>query len=236
MLTFTRNRVTWALALLALCAEVPALAGTFGGMLPVANQQLDQVRGGFSLGFDFGRIAIALNMNRLSFVNGILTSVAPITGEAGGTLNLIQTGPSVVVSQPPSGGAPTVGIPPAVAGAAPAAPLQSVTPPGGTPTVVGMPSAPVAPVVPGAPVVETTGGSLTAAIPVLSSPAMTNAVSSSIANSLPAGTIGTVIQNSLDGQMIQSINVLNITVTSQALAQAVSLQSFTQGALLRFMH
>lgn len=235
MLKYTRSRIAWALTLLAFCAEVPALAGTFGGLQPVANQQLDQVRGGFSLDFDFGRIAIAMNMNRLNFVNGILTAVDPIKGQAGGTLNLIQTGPSVVVSQPLDGGTPTVSVTPTLAGSASSsAPLISTTPG-------------VAPVPPNAPIV-TAGtpasvpvgsvppSALAGSVPLPPSAALNNVVSSSVANGLPAGTVGTVIQNNLDGQMIQSINVLNITVTSQALAQAVALQSLTQGALLRFMH
>lgn len=48
---------------------------------------------------------------------------------------------------------------------------------------------------------------------------------------LPPGTMATVIQNSLDKQLIQNINVLNVTVTSQALAHALSLQSALRDAL-----
>lgn len=49
-------------------------------------------------------------------------------------------------------------------------------------------------------------------------------------NLLP-GSMGTVIQNSLDQQTIRNLNVLNVTVTSQALAQAMSIQSAVRDAL-----
>lgn len=45
------------------------------------------------------------------------------------------------------------------------------------------------------------------------------------------GTVATVIQNTLDKQVIRNLNVLNVTVTSRALAQALSLQSSVRGAL-----
>ncbi|MES1954952.1 hypothetical protein [Salinisphaera hydrothermalis] len=45
------------------------------------------------------------------------------------------------------------------------------------------------------------------------------------------GSIGTVIQNTLDQQTIRNLNVLNVTVTSQALAQALSIQSAVRDAL-----
>ncbi len=46
--------------------------------------------------------------------------------------------------------------------------------------------------------------------------------------------MNTVIQNSMNNQVISTINTLNITITSQALAQAMAMQSVTQGALLQF--
>ncbi len=63
-----------------------------------------------------------------------------------------------------------------------------------------------------------------------------NWINPSVLNNIPAGSMSTVIQNSLNDQAIQSINTLNITITSQALAQNMALQSFAQGALLRFQH
>lgn len=49
-------------------------------------------------------------------------------------------------------------------------------------------------------------------------------------NLLP-GTTATVIQNSLDQQVIRNVNVMNLTVTSMALAESLALQSSLQQAL-----
>lgn len=63
-----------------------------------------------------------------------------------------------------------------------------------------------------------------------------NSVSQVVMNGIPAGSMSTVIQNSLNDQVIHSVNTLNITITSQMLAQTMALQSLTQNALLRFLH
>lgn len=63
-----------------------------------------------------------------------------------------------------------------------------------------------------------------------------NAVDQVVLNGIPSGSIGTVIQNSLNDQVIHSVSTLNITITSQMLAQTMALQSLTQNALLRFLH
>lgn len=63
-----------------------------------------------------------------------------------------------------------------------------------------------------------------------------NSVSPTVVNGIPIGSLNTVIQNSLDHQVISSIRTLNITITSQRLAQAMHFQSLTQNALLRFLH
>lgn len=65
---------------------------------------------------------------------------------------------------------------------------------------------------------------------------LNNGVSPVVLSSIPSGSLSTVIQNSLNNQTINSINTLNITITSQVLAQTMALQSFTQNALLRFLH
>lgn len=63
-----------------------------------------------------------------------------------------------------------------------------------------------------------------------------NVVNPVVLNSIPSGSLSTVIQNSLNDQVISSISTLNITITSQVLAQTMALQSLTQNALLRFLH
>lgn len=63
-----------------------------------------------------------------------------------------------------------------------------------------------------------------------------NSVNPLILNNIPSGSLSTIIQNSVNDQMIQSVNTLNITITSQVLAQTMALQSLAQSALLRFLH
>lgn len=50
------------------------------------------------------------------------------------------------------------------------------------------------------------------------------------------GTVTTVIQNSLDQQVIRNVNLLNLTVTSRALAEALSLQSSVRDTLTSVSH
>ncbi|MGB7755517.1 MAG: hypothetical protein WBL23_05595 [Salinisphaera sp.] len=57
-----------------------------------------------------------------------------------------------------------------------------------------------------------------------------NALDPAGLNLLP-GTMATVIQNTLDKQTIRNLNVLNVTVTSRALAEAMSIQSSVRDAL-----
>ncbi|MGB6241663.1 MAG: hypothetical protein WBF69_04185 [Castellaniella sp.] len=63
-----------------------------------------------------------------------------------------------------------------------------------------------------------------------------NSINPSVLNNIPAGSLSTVIQNSLNDQVIRSVSTLNITITSQMLAQSMALQSLNQAALLRFLH
>jgi hypothetical protein len=65
---------------------------------------------------------------------------------------------------------------------------------------------------------------------------LNNSVNPVVLNSIPGGSMSTVIQNGLSNQVISSISTLNITITSQMLAQAANVQSLTQSALLRFLH
>ena len=63
-----------------------------------------------------------------------------------------------------------------------------------------------------------------------------NFISPTVLNGIPAGSMNTIIQNSLDSQVIRSVRTLNITITSQRLAQSMHFQSLSQSALLRFLH
>lgn len=62
-----------------------------------------------------------------------------------------------------------------------------------------------------------------------------NAVNSSVLNGIRDNTLGTVIQNSLDGQAIRNVNVYNVTVTNKRLAQSLSISNAVTDAMTRFM-
>lgn len=60
-----------------------------------------------------------------------------------------------------------------------------------------------------------------------------NFVNPSFVNSLSSGAMGTVIQNSLDSQVLSNFNVFNITVTSRQFAEAMSLKSAVHSAVIK---
>src|SRR5699024_5793460 len=60
-----------------------------------------------------------------------------------------------------------------------------------------------------------------------------NGAGSSVSSTLPANAFGTVIQNSLDSQIIGNVNVFNVTVHSLRATQLLSVQSLVQRALIR---
>jgi hypothetical protein len=153
-----RNGAVLALAVGTLALQAPARADAFDESNPVSMQTLDHIRGGFSMGFDFGRLMLAMNLTQVSMINGdVVPGQETVTGSSGGASTVIQQG-------------------------------------------------------------------------------LNNMVGQTVLNNIPAGSLNTVIQNSLNDQVINSISTLNITITSQALAQTAVLQSLTQDALLRFMH
>lgn len=153
----TRVLPVAALVLGALAVQSPAFAGTFGGAMPVSNQQLNQIRGGFSWHYDVGQFGFALDWSQINTINGNPVPAQHTTSANGGTLSVIQSGPNNVV------------------------------------------------------------------IP-------------SVANGLTAGSAATVIQNSLDNQVVNTLRVLNITLTSHALAQAMAAHAMMENALLQFSH
>lgn len=141
MFTSMRSGAVLALAIGTLVLQTPARADAFDGLNPVSTQTLDQIRGGFSMAFDFGQLMLAMDMTQVSMING----------------TVIQQG-------------------------------------------------------------------------------LNNTVNPVVINGIPNESLSTVIQNSLNDQVINSISTMNITITSQTLAQTMALQSLTQDALLRFSH
>lgn len=158
MFTSMRSGVVLALAAGALVLQAPAHADVFEGVNPVSVQALDHVRGGFSMEFNFGQLMLAMNLNQVSTINGVVVpSQQTATGSSGGTLTVVQQG-------------------------------------------------------------------------------LNNSINPLVLNNIPGGSLSTIVQNSLNGQVIHSISTLDLTITSQALAQSMALQSLTQNALLRFLH
>lgn len=158
MITYMRNGIVMALTAGTLMLQVPAHADLFDGMSPVSTQALDHVRGGFSMEFDLGQLMLALDVNQVSMINGVVVPAQQAgVGSSGGISALVQQGSN-------------------------------------------------------------------------------NSVNALVLNNIPAGSLSTIIQNSLNNQMISSISTLDITITSRALAQTMALQSLTQNTLLRFLH
>lgn len=63
-----------------------------------------------------------------------------------------------------------------------------------------------------------------------------NRASQPVVSNLSSGSTNSMlIQNSSSNRTISYVNTVNITVTSQALAQAMAMQSLTQGAILKFL-
>lgn len=62
-----------------------------------------------------------------------------------------------------------------------------------------------------------------------------NFVTPSLSSTLPAGTLMTVIQNSLDGQTISNLNVFDITISSVQAARSLSMHNAVVDALARGM-
>lgn len=60
-----------------------------------------------------------------------------------------------------------------------------------------------------------------------------NLFDTSVLRTLLPGTVGTVIQNSLDDQTIRNLNVFNVTVTSRQLAHSLEIQNSVRDALAR---
>lgn len=60
-----------------------------------------------------------------------------------------------------------------------------------------------------------------------------NTFDSAIVRGLLPGTLGTVIQNSMDNQVIRNLNVLHVTVTSQELARSLAVRSMVSDSVAR---
>lgn len=65
---------------------------------------------------------------------------------------------------------------------------------------------------------------------------LNNSVSLSVLNNIPNGSMGTIVQNSFNNQVINTISTMNITITSHAFARAMDMQSSVQNAMLQFLH
>lgn len=62
---------------------------------------------------------------------------------------------------------------------------------------------------------------------------ISNGLGSHVVTTLPSGSLGTVIQNSLDDQTISNVNVFNVGVNSLQAAHWLSVQDVVANALVR---
>jgi hypothetical protein len=225
--------VTLSLAGIAPLAH--AESGGIDSWKPVSDETLDQARGGF----DVGGLKASFGIERTVSIDGVATTVqsiqipdiSKITKDQAAQLEaatravfVVQNGPgnsvatgtvAATTTAPPTSGAVASNVPSSPPSALPASTAASSAPgaaPGATPTA----AAPTAPS-------SAMGSAAAAAIPA----AMTQA------RALAMGSAGTIVQNTLDGQSIQSVTTLSTSVNSLGTFRALDWQAGLQAALIQ---
>lgn len=229
--------------------------GDFEGYPVVSNQELAALRGGFELNIGGQLLSLAFSLEQVTYLNGqlltstrivvpdiaaailspqtvsIMTSVAPVaTGEAGG--NPVNPAPQIASVSIPSQDAVS------------AAPLPPPTLPASTDVVAATGAAGGNPVNPSPQIASVSipgqdagsyvtliqnGAGNNVALPAEVGQQVNQQVSQALdaaqAQILQATNHVTVIQNSLDNQIIQNMTTLNVTLSNAALAQAAALNA-----------
>ncbi len=83
----------------AVAFTYPAHSANFDGYRQASNQELDSMRGGFELPIDGQQILLSLGIERVTFINGELAVVTPVSNL---NFQLIQNGPGNSFSPPSS--------------------------------------------------------------------------------------------------------------------------------------
>jgi hypothetical protein len=214
-------------ALLAILMPVQGASGAvtesadFEGYPAVSNQELDALRGGFELNIGDGQmLSLAFSLERVSYLNGELLTLTRIVVPdlAAAILSPQAVSVSTYVAPPASGEA--AGDP-----ANPSPQIASVSVPGqDTGSYVTL--------------IQNGAGNSVALPDQLNqqlnqqvNQQVNQALQAAQAQILQANNLATVIQNSLDNQVISNLTTLNVTLTNEALARTAELNAALQNML-----
>ena len=212
-------RTACAGALLALTPQVVSGAGLesgdFDGYPVVSNQELAALRGGFELNIGGQLLSLAFSLEQVSYLNGqLLASTRIVVPDIAAAILSPQT-ISVTTDAAPAAAGEPAGNP-----ANPPPQIASVSLPGqdaGSSYVT----------------LVQNGAGNNVALPAQVSQQLNQQVNQQVNQALQAAQAQilqaynhvTVIQNSLDNQIIQNMTTLNVTLSNAALAQAAALNS-----------
>ena len=201
-------RTALAGALLAILMPVQGVSGAvmepadFEGYPVVGNQELDALRGGFELNIGGQLLSLAFSLERVSYLNGqLLTSTRIVVPDIAAAIQSPQTvSVSTYVAPPASGEAAgnQVNPPPQISSVS--VPSQDA---GSHVTLI------------------QNGAGNSVALPTQ----VNQALQAAQAQVLQAYNQATVIQNSLDNQVIRNMTTLNVTLSNAALARAIELNA-----------
>ena len=207
-------------------------ATDFEGYPAVSNQELAELRGGFELNIGGHLLSLAFSLERVSYLNGQLQTFTRISvPDIAAAILSPQTVSVETYVAPPTQGSENQSV-------AQSAPGEAGNPANPSPQI----SAAIVP-----PAGTTTGGGNVAGqgagnyVTLIQNGAGNNvawatnvgqqvnqALQAAQAQILDAFNHATVIQNSLDNQVIRNMTTLNITLTNAALARAVELNAALQ--------
>ena len=228
----TQHAILVTLSLAAIAPLAHAESGGIDSWKPVSDETLDQARGGF----DVAGLKASFGIERTVSIDGVATTVqslqipdiSQMTKDQAAQLEaatrsvfVVQNGPgnsvatgtvAATTSAPPTSGAVASNVPSSPSSASPASTAASSAP-GAAPAATAAPAAPS----------SAMGSAAAAAIPA----AMTQA------RALAMGSAGTIVQNTLDGQSIQSVTTLSTSVNSLGAFRALDWQAGLQAALIQ---
>jgi hypothetical protein len=186
-----------AVAALLVCGTARAALPGFENYAAVTDAELDAMRGGFEFNLNGMQVTLAFSLEQLTYVNGQLVSSMKLTP--------LQFGPA---ASPVAGGVASASPP------APASPVANTSPP---------PSGDSSP-----PQVASVGSPpTTVTTQILNNQGVLTLVQNGTGNSftLPESlsALNTVIQNTVNNQVIRNLTVLNATLSMQQAAAAMRL-------------
>lgn len=198
------SAAAWLTTLAAgLFSTAAAAAPMFGGAVAVSNADLAQMRGGFSMQHGNLQLEMSIGVEQLSYVNGVLKTATRLQNLSNGMLTLIQNG---------FGNSVAGTADPAVTGARNEHASVGSAGAAGTAGVTGVPVA--SPATDGLDVVQAASST------------------GPVVSALPSGMMGTVIQNSLDNQVISHVQVLNVDVNAHSMIWSMAVGDAMSGALI----